>query len=153
MHAWTALLGHLLEKMKAASRIFTAPIDSCSTCDITCEHAVAPSQGQAWFGTRSSKSRLNFLDLLRAGHIDYVLSDAAYRYVRKHSLAAMLIARLAAEPETRFADRAAWLAHLDQPGFSGLDATPDPIRVATEGALWAAFNHIVISVRRCRAER
>jgi hypothetical protein len=28
-----------------------------------------------WFGTRSSKSRLNFLDLLRAGHTDYVLND------------------------------------------------------------------------------
>ena len=31
-----------------------------------------------WFGTRRSKSRLNFLDLLRAGHTDYVLNDAAY---------------------------------------------------------------------------
>ena len=27
-----------------------------------------------WFGTRSAKSRLNFLDLLRAGHSDYVLN-------------------------------------------------------------------------------
>jgi hypothetical protein len=44
-----------------------------------------------------------------------VLNDAAYRYMRKHSLAAMLIARL---------------------GFSGLDVTPDPIRIATEGAVW-----------------
>ena len=35
-----------------------------------------------WFGTRSSKSRLNFLDLLRAGHTDYVLNDAAYGYMR-----------------------------------------------------------------------
>jgi transposase IS66 family protein len=91
-----------------------------------------------WFGTRSSKSRLNFLDLLRAGHTDYVLNDAAYRYMRKHSLAAMLIARLAAEPETRFADRDAWLAHLDRLDFSGPDVTPDPIRVATEGALWGS---------------
>ncbi len=30
-----------------------------------------------WFGTRPSKSRLNFLDLLRAGHTDYVINDAA----------------------------------------------------------------------------
>ena len=30
-----------------------------------------------WFGTRASKSRLNFLDLLRAGHSDYVVNDAA----------------------------------------------------------------------------
>jgi hypothetical protein len=91
-----------------------------------------------WFGTRSSKSRLNFLDLLRAGHTDYVLNDAAYGYMRKHSLSATLIARLADEPERRFADRAIWLAHLDRLGFSGLDVTPDPIRVATEGALWGS---------------
>jgi hypothetical protein len=91
-----------------------------------------------WFGTRSSKSRLNFLDLLRAGQTDYVLNDAAYRYMREHSLATTLIARLAAEPETRFADRAAWLAHLDRLGFAALDVTPDPIRVATEGALWGS---------------
>jgi hypothetical protein len=30
-----------------------------------------------WFGTRFTRSRLNFLDLLRAGHSDYVLNDAA----------------------------------------------------------------------------
>jgi hypothetical protein len=35
-----------------------------------------------WFGTRASKSRLNFLDLLRAGHTDYVLNDAAFAYIR-----------------------------------------------------------------------
>jgi hypothetical protein len=91
-----------------------------------------------WFGTRSSKSRLNFLDLLRAGHTDYVLNDAAYRHMRKHSLSAPLIARLAAEPETYFADRDAWLAHLGRLGFSGLDVTPDPVQVATEGALWGS---------------
>jgi hypothetical protein len=34
-----------------------------------------------WFRTRSSKSRLNFLDLLRAGHTDYVLNDAAFAYM------------------------------------------------------------------------
>jgi len=35
-----------------------------------------------WFATRTSKSRLNFLDLLRAGHTDYVLNEAAYGYMR-----------------------------------------------------------------------
>jgi hypothetical protein len=60
-----------------------------------------------WFGTRTSKSRLKFLELLRAGHIDYVLNDAAYGYMRKHSLSAPLIASLAAQPETDFADQAA----------------------------------------------
>lgn len=97
--------------------------------------------GNDWFtsfATRISKSRLNFLELLRAGHTDYVLNDAAYGYMRKHSLSASLIASLMAEPQTRFADRALWLAHLDQLGFTGLDITPDPVRVATEGALWGS---------------
>jgi Transposase IS66 family len=91
-----------------------------------------------WFGTRFSKNRLNFLDLLRAGHTDYVLNDVAYGYMRKHALSAPLIARLMAEPETRFADQATWLAHLDRLGFTALDVTPDPVRVATEGALWGS---------------
>ena len=34
-----------------------------------------------WFGTRSSKSRLNFLDLLRAGYADFVVNDAALNYM------------------------------------------------------------------------
>ena len=91
-----------------------------------------------WFGTRSSKSRLNFLDLLRAGHTDYVLNDAAYDYMRQNALSAPLIARLAAEPQTDFPDRAAWLAHLDRLGLTALTVTPDPVRVATEGALWGS---------------
>jgi hypothetical protein len=91
-----------------------------------------------WFGTRSSKSRLNFLDLLRAGHTDYVLNDAAYSYMRQHSLPAALITRLMAEPQTCFADEAAWLAHLDRHGFTTLTVTPDPVRVATEGAVWGS---------------
>jgi Transposase IS66 family len=67
-----------------------------------------------------------------------VLNDAAYGYMRKHSLSAPLIASLAAQPETSFADQAAWLAHLDRLGFNKLDITPDPVRVATEGALWGS---------------
>ena len=37
-----------------------------------------------WFRTRASKSRMNFLELLRAGHADYVLNNAAYAYMRGH---------------------------------------------------------------------
>jgi Transposase IS66 family len=91
-----------------------------------------------WFGTRSSKSRLNFLDLLRAGHTDYVLNNAAYDYMRNNGLPAATIARLMAEPETRFSDQTAWQAHLDRLGFNALTVTPDPTRVASEGALWGS---------------
>ena len=91
-----------------------------------------------WFRTRSSKSRLNFLDLLRAGYTDYVLNDAAYDYMRSQGLPTATIARLKAEPETRFSDQTAWQAHLDRLGFSALKVTPEPVRVATEGALWGS---------------
>jgi hypothetical protein len=49
-----------------------------------------------WFGTRVSKSRLNFLDLLRAGHRDYVLNEAAFGYMRSRGLSGLVIARLGA---------------------------------------------------------
>jgi hypothetical protein len=90
-----------------------------------------------WFGTRTSKTRLNFLDLLRAGHTDYVLNDAAYAYMRAHDLSAASIALLAAA-QTQFADHAAWRAHLDHLGLSTLKVRPDPVQIATEGALWGS---------------
>lgn len=92
-----------------------------------------------WFGTRSSKSRLNFLDLLRAGHTDFVLNDAAFDYMRGRALSAPLIDCLAAHPETTFADQDAWSAHLDRLGFTALTTTPDPVLIATEGAQWGSI--------------
>ncbi len=93
-----------------------------------------------WFGTRSSKSRLNFLDLLRAGHTDYVLNAAAYDYMRERGLSAPLIARLAAQPETIFLDQAVWSAQLERLGFTALRrVAPDPVSIATEGAIWGSI--------------
>jgi hypothetical protein len=98
------------------------------------------NQHFTWFGTRSSKSRSNFLDLLRAGHTDFVLNDAAFAYMRGRALSATLIARLAEPPETVFADQAAWSAHLDRLGLTGLTTTPDPVQIATEGAIWGSIH-------------
>lgn len=93
-----------------------------------------------WFGTRSSKSRLNFLELLRAGHTDFVLNPAAFDYMRDRALPAILIARLAEQPDTAFADQFAWSAHLDRLGFTALNTTPDPVQIATEGAVWGSIH-------------
>jgi hypothetical protein len=94
----------------------------------------------AWFGTTGSKSRLNFLGLLRAGHTDYVINDAAVDYMREHALAGPLAQRLASHELRRFADEKAWMRHLEQLGMTGLQVNPDPVRVATEGALWGAVS-------------
>jgi hypothetical protein len=93
----------------------------------------------AWFGTTRSKSRLNFLELLRAGHEDYVINDDALAYMRGRNLAGPVIALLAGQGETHFADHTVWQAHLDRLGIPALDVTPDPVCVATEGALWGSI--------------
>jgi len=93
----------------------------------------------AWFGTTASKSRLNFLELLRAGHQDYVINAEALAYMRGRHLAARVIALLASHAETCFADRLAWQAHLQRLGIATLEVTPDPVCIATEGALWGSI--------------
>jgi transposase IS66 family protein len=91
-----------------------------------------------WFGTTGSKSRSNFLELLRAGNDDYVISAEALAYMRQRALAGPVVARLAEHPDQFFADRGAWTAHLDRLGISALKVTPDPVTIATEGALWGS---------------
>src|SRR3954454_2866844 len=82
----------------------------------------------AAFATTGSKSRLNFLEVLRAGFADYVINAEALAYMRQRSLAGPVIASLAQHPEHHFADEAAWLAHLERLGITGLTVTPDPVR-------------------------
>jgi hypothetical protein len=91
-----------------------------------------------WFGTTASKSRLNFLDLLRAGHGDYVINAEALAYMRERALAAHVIALLAEHPDRCFADQPAWHAHLDKLGITELKVSPDPVLIATEAALWGS---------------
>jgi hypothetical protein len=92
----------------------------------------------AWFGTTGSKSRLNFLELLRAGHGEYVINAEALAYMRGRSLAGPIIRQLAAHMTKNFADKAAWQTHLRRLGISALKVLPDPVLIATEGALWGS---------------
>ena len=94
-----------------------------------------------WFASTGSKSRRNFLELLRAGHEDYVVNDAALSSMRARSLAGPVIARLANHPDKRFANTAAWTAHLQRLDIDALRVSPDPVRIATEGALWGSVVH------------
>ena len=92
----------------------------------------------AWFGTTGSKSRLNFLELLRAGHGDYVINAEALAYMRSRSLSGPVIRMLAGAGDEHFVDRAAWQAHLERLGIPSLGVAPDPVQIATEGALWGS---------------
>lgn len=92
----------------------------------------------AWFATTGSKSRLNFLELLRSGHGDYVINAEALAYMRSRSLAGPVIRMLAEAGDKHFVDRAAWKAHLERLGITALKVLPDPVQIATEGALWGS---------------
>lgn len=93
----------------------------------------------AFFATSFSKSRRNFLEILRAGHPDYVVNEAALAYMRDHNLAGPVIDQLAAHPIKGLPDEAAWLAHLDGLGITRLEVTPNPVKIASEGALWGSI--------------
>jgi hypothetical protein len=93
------------------------------------------------FRTGASKSRAAFLATLRAGHSDYVINDEALAYMRGRNLAGAVIERLAAASHKVFADSAAWQAHLAALGIDQLAVEPNPVRIATEGAMWGAIRH------------
>ena len=79
-----------------------------------------------FFKTTFSKSRKNFLELLRAGYQDYVINAEALAYMRERHLAGGLVKQLDGHAKKVFADEAAWSNHLDQLGISQIDVHPDP---------------------------
>ena len=91
------------------------------------------------FTTTGSKSRLNFLELLNAGATTHVINDAGLAYMRERQLSGAVIGLLAAHATKTFADRTTWTAHLETLGITELAVHPDPVRIATEGALWGSI--------------
>src|ERR1700759_4175265 len=110
----------------------------------------------AWFGTTGSKSRLNFLDLLRAGHSDYVINPEALAYMRSRSLAGPVIRPLA-EHEAKHFRRSGGLAgpsrparHLSTQGHAGSHADRNRRRaVGQRQDAWPDQGHCDRQ-RRCR---
>ena len=89
----------------------------------------------AWFESTKSKSRVNFLELLRAGHKDYVLSGEALEYIAAQKLHTEQIEKLAVEIDRVFSDKPSWQAFLKQQGIN----SDRHVRIATEGALLGAY--------------
>ena len=84
----------------------------------------------AFFASTESKSRLNFLEVLRRPHTDYVINETAVAYWRRQKLPKAMVGRLRRGPHT-FADSAAWHGRLRALGITG----PRHVRIASEGAL------------------
>jgi Transposase IS66 family len=88
----------------------------------------------AWFATRPSKSRLNVLELLRAGHPDHVINAAAAAYLLEHGVPEPVITALIAHERRTFTDEARWGAHLEELGLGA-----GCRRLVTEAALVGAI--------------
>lgn len=85
----------------------------------------------AWFQSTDSKSRINFLEILRAGYTDYRINDDALEYMAMHGLPNCHLAKFQSFNGVTFQSPAAWQACL-----SALEIkSPLHIRLATEGAL------------------
>jgi len=91
------------------------------------------------FRTGPSKSRLAFLRNLLGGTARYAINAAAVAYMRAANLAHGVIDALSGANVLEFAGEAEWSAHLLALGLTELQVTPDPVRVASEGALWGAI--------------
>src|SRR4051794_27884002 len=59
--------------------------------------------------------------------------------MRQRALAGPVIKALVGHPDRHFADEAAWLDHLRRLGITDMEVNPEPVRIATEGALWGAI--------------
>jgi transposase IS66 family protein len=84
----------------------------------------------AAFASTQSKSRLNFLELLRQPHTDYVINETAVAYWRRQKLPEAVMDQLRRGPQA-FADTAAWQARLRELGIT----RERHVRIASEGAL------------------
>jgi hypothetical protein len=84
----------------------------------------------AAFESSDSKSRLNFLRVLRGRATGYTINDVAVAYGKRQELAQAVVEQLQAGP-SQFADDAAWQARLAELGIT----SERHVRLATEGAL------------------
>ena len=93
------------------------------------------------FRTGPSKSRQAFLSWLCGGTALYVINDAALGYMQNRNLPQAVIDKLADHEERIFSRPEDWARHLQALGLTDLNVAPDPVMIASEGALWGAIRH------------
>ncbi|MGF9764322.1 transposase, partial [Microvirga sp. 0TCS3.31] len=91
------------------------------------------------FRTSRSKSRLNFLTLLRGGCEDYVVNEADLDYLRAQPIEAAVIARLSKLQGHVFRSQMEWLEHLVRCSINIFDRPL--LQSLNEAATWGALRH------------
>jgi len=89
----------------------------------------------AWFESTESKSRINFLTLLRGKHTDYVLNDDAFEYMVLHKLPKAQLELLTGYDKKHFGTREEWESTLQELGI----ISERHVRIATESALFGSI--------------
>jgi Transposase IS66 family len=84
-----------------------------------------------YFHSTSSKSRINFLEILRGRHIDYILSEDALLYAFDQGISERVQAILDDHADKKFKDQKAWERFLTRKGIT----SDKDQRIATEAAL------------------
>ncbi len=85
----------------------------------------------AWFASTESKSRVNFLTLLRGKHTDYIICQDALNYMQANKLPKKILESLDELEEKNLPDQQAWESMLNRLGIT----TKRHVQIATEGAL------------------
>ena len=92
----------------------------------------------SYFKSTESKSRINFLEVLRGKYTDYVVSDECLDYLFDHGASDNLLNLLEEAPRKYFANFTKWIKHLGRLGI----VSEKEQRLATEGALIGSlFSH------------
>lgn len=84
-----------------------------------------------WFESTESKSRVNFLNLLRAGRKDYCINSEALGYMKAQKLPKTQLQFLENHEQKIFFNEEEWERHLKRLGLT----QKRHIQIATEGAL------------------
>ncbi|MGV1768000.1 IS66 family transposase [Rhizobium rhizogenes] len=91
------------------------------------------------FRTTKSKSRLNFLSLLRGNYQDYVLNDAAFDYLEERRADPALAAELRGVAPRHFCNQVPYMEYLARRGVDIFDR--QGIGVLAEAGLWGCIRH------------
>lgn len=90
-----------------------------------------------YFRSSKSKSRLNFLEILRGPHKDYILDEGALIYAFEHAVSTFSLEKLDAileAGEKRFRSKKSWLRFLKKMKISG----DKDIRILSEATILAS---------------